>query len=220
MKYVCKVCGYVYDEEREGKPFGELPEDWRCPVCTAPKTAFESAGGGPQEPEAKAKAEPAPVMEPAEELRELTAGELAALCSNLARGCEKQYNATAQALFTELAGYFSAVSPEHESPTVEKLAEMLRADLGVRYPNMQAAASAAGDRGLQRVRVWGEKVTNMLSSLVAQYMSEGEAMLRGTDIWVCSVCGFVYIGGRPPELCPVCKVPAWKFDKIEGRASA
>ena len=97
---------------------------------------------------------------------------------------------------------------------------MLRADLGVRYPNMQAAASAAGDRGLQRVRVWGEKVTNMLSSLVAQYMSEGEAMLRGTDIWVCSVCGFVYIGGRPPELCPVCKVPAWKFDKIEGRASA
>ena len=28
----------------------------------------------------------------------------------------------------------------------------------------------------------------------------------------------IYIGGNPPELCPVCKVPAWKFEKIEGRA--
>ena len=187
-------------------------------MCKAAKPLF--APDAPADVPAQA-AEPAvSAAAPGEEYAGLTVGELAALCSNLARGCEKQYNATAQALFTELAEYFSAVSPEHESPTVERLAEMLRADLGVRYPNMQAEASAAGDRGLQRVRVWGEKVTNMLSSLVAQYMSEGEAMLRGTDIWVCSVCGFVYIGGCPPELCPVCKVPAWKFDKIEGRASA
>ena len=26
-KYVCNVCGYVYDEEAEGKKFEELPED-------------------------------------------------------------------------------------------------------------------------------------------------------------------------------------------------
>ena len=45
-------------------------------------------------------------------------------------------------------------------------------------------------------------------------------MLRDTDIWVCSVCGFAYVGKEPPQLCPVCKVPAWKFEKIEGRASA
>ena len=33
-KYVCKICGYVYD----GKvPFEELPDDWLCPVCGAPK---------------------------------------------------------------------------------------------------------------------------------------------------------------------------------------
>jgi rubredoxin len=34
----------------------------------------------------------------------------------------------------------------------------------------------------------------------------------------CTVCGFVYIGETPPELCPVCKVPPYKFEKIEGRA--
>ena len=41
---------------------------------------------------------------------------------------------------------------------------------------------------------------------------EGERMLAHSGVYVCSVCGFVYVGDAPPELCPVCKVPAWKFD--------
>ncbi len=36
----CSVCNYVYDEQREGKKFGELGEEWRCPVCNAAKSAF------------------------------------------------------------------------------------------------------------------------------------------------------------------------------------
>jgi len=39
--YRCTICGYVYDENAEGTPFGELPEDYQCPVCAAPKEAFE-----------------------------------------------------------------------------------------------------------------------------------------------------------------------------------
>lgn len=39
-KYRCTVCNYIYDEEIEGKKFSDLPDDWRCPVCNAPKTAF------------------------------------------------------------------------------------------------------------------------------------------------------------------------------------
>lgn len=48
-KYECTVCGYVYDEE-EGDPesevppgtiFEDLPDDWICPVCGAPKKDFE-----------------------------------------------------------------------------------------------------------------------------------------------------------------------------------
>lgn len=34
----CSVCGYVYDEEKEGKPFSELTE---CPVCKQPPERFE-----------------------------------------------------------------------------------------------------------------------------------------------------------------------------------
>lgn len=36
-KYVCGVCGYVYEGE---VPFEELPEDYRCPVCKQPKSVF------------------------------------------------------------------------------------------------------------------------------------------------------------------------------------
>ncbi|MDD5510144.1 MAG: thiamine pyrophosphate-binding protein [Dehalococcoidales bacterium] len=39
-KYRCTVCDYIYDEAKEGRKFSELPENWRCPVCNAPKAAF------------------------------------------------------------------------------------------------------------------------------------------------------------------------------------
>ncbi len=41
MKYVCKVCGYVYDEEVEGTPFVELSDDYLCPLCGVGKEEFE-----------------------------------------------------------------------------------------------------------------------------------------------------------------------------------
>ena len=39
-KYVCEVCDYVYDEEKEGVPWAELPDDWVCPVCESPKSYY------------------------------------------------------------------------------------------------------------------------------------------------------------------------------------
>ena len=48
-KYVCVVCGYVYDPEegdaengvKPGTSFEELPDEWVCPVCGATKEEFE-----------------------------------------------------------------------------------------------------------------------------------------------------------------------------------
>lgn len=48
-KYVCNVCGYVYDPEKgdpengikPGTKFEDLPDDWVCPVCGATKDQFE-----------------------------------------------------------------------------------------------------------------------------------------------------------------------------------
>ena len=47
-KWVCQVCGYVYDPEKgdlssgiqPGTPFDRLPEDWVCPECGAGKDEF------------------------------------------------------------------------------------------------------------------------------------------------------------------------------------
>ncbi|MHA1228693.1 MAG: rubredoxin [Candidatus Hodarchaeales archaeon] len=40
-KWECMICGYIYDEEAEGTPFADLPDDWVCPECGAPKEDFE-----------------------------------------------------------------------------------------------------------------------------------------------------------------------------------
>ena len=43
-KYVCSVCGYVYDPaEHDGVAFEDLPEDWKCPRCRQPKEKFNRA---------------------------------------------------------------------------------------------------------------------------------------------------------------------------------
>ena len=47
-KWECTVCGYIYDPELGDPehnippqtPFEQLPENWACPVCGAPKSQF------------------------------------------------------------------------------------------------------------------------------------------------------------------------------------
>ncbi|MEI8093382.1 MAG: rubredoxin [Spirochaetales bacterium] len=48
QKYVCDVCGYIYDPEvgdtdndiSAGTSFEALPDDWVCPMCGASKDDF------------------------------------------------------------------------------------------------------------------------------------------------------------------------------------
>lgn len=40
-KYKCSICGYIYDEEKEGVKFSDLPEDWTCPLCGVGKDMFK-----------------------------------------------------------------------------------------------------------------------------------------------------------------------------------
>ena len=207
MKYICQICGYVYDDAKEKVPFAELPDDWKCPLCGAAKSDFKPEANGDEKKVVTA------IEQVEADLEKLSAGQLAALCSNLARGCEKQYKQEEADLFRQLADYFTAAVPAVNDASVEKLAKELQTDAD-NYAAVRATADANADRGAARVCVWGEKVTRMLSSLVNRYLNEGEAMLKDTNIWVCTTCGFVYIGDTPPELCPVCKVPDWKFGRV------
>ena len=48
-RYVCVICGYVYDPEQgdpdndisPGTSFDDLPDDYECPICGAGKEDFE-----------------------------------------------------------------------------------------------------------------------------------------------------------------------------------
>lgn len=41
-QWVCSVCAHVYDAEKDGAgaAFEDLPDDWVCPVCSQPKSAY------------------------------------------------------------------------------------------------------------------------------------------------------------------------------------
>ena len=208
MKYICQVCGYVYDEEAEGVPFSELPDDWACPMCRAPKSMF-----APDESREKEEV-PTESIPIDPDMLKLSPGALAALFSNLARGAEKQYMAKEPELFRKISDYFASDAIDIDGADLELLRSLATEDISSGYPEAKAVASGHGDRGALRACTWGEKVERIVQALIDRYMSEGESFLENTDVWVCSICGFVYIGDEPPVICPVCKVPDWKFEKV------
>jgi len=50
--YICVVCDTVYEEDKEGVKWDDLPDDWVCPVCDSPKSMFKLAEDSSPEAEA------------------------------------------------------------------------------------------------------------------------------------------------------------------------
>lgn len=215
---VCSVCSYVYDEAKGIPQAGiapetkweDLPEDWKCPRCGAGKDAFREKGA-PEKTVSKQ------VQENLHTEKELSPMEMSIICSNLARGCEKQYLHPQADAFTKLAEFFNSKAQSVSENDGAKLLDLVEQDLSGSFPYANSIASEKGDRGALRALTWSEKVTKILQVLLNRYNTEGEKMLENTGVFVCTICGFIFVGDAPPELCPVCKVPAWKFEKVEGR---
>lgn len=212
MKYKCGVCGYVYDESKEGVKFSDLPDDWVCPVCGERKEGFELV---------EEDDEPVPTVTPtvsewdAEDLRELSAGQLSALCSNLARGCSKQQLSREAELFTKISKYFESQSVVEDHGGIEELMSRINSDLG-NYGGAKSMSAVVSDRGALRVLTWSEKVTIIMESILERYLKNPH-FLDHTNVYVCDICGFIYIGDEPPSVCPVCKVPGFMILMIERR---
>ena len=209
MKYVCPICGYVYDDTEI--PWAELPERWKCPLCGAPKVDF-TPKDAPKPAEAAAVAS----LPDSAQARELNAIEISVLCSNLAKGCEKQYLPDQAAAFRALADWFKARAERPAAPSFDALLEKVDADLRSGYPAVSGVAAQHGDRGALRALTWSEKVSMILKSLLLRCGQEGARMTAHTGVWVCTICGFVYVGDELPEVCPVCRVPNRKFERIGG----
>lgn len=198
-EYVCGVCGYVHK--------GEIPNDFICPVCGAGRDAFRFK----EESVRKEQTEKMHFE------KELSAMEMSVICSDLARGCEKQYLPEQAEAFGKLAEFFrSEAEPVEGDP--KTVQDLIKNELSFGYPEANRQADLFADRGAKRALLWSEKVTRMAQSLLARYQAEGDKMLENTGVYVCTVCGFISVGDAPPSLCPVCKVPAWKFEKAERRA--
>ena len=228
MKYICTICGYIYDEEKEQTKFEDLPDDWACPMCGAPKAVFKLLVEN-QENEEKIETKKEENVEIKKEkieneeeiidddMQKLTYGEMSILCSNLARGCEKQYKFEEEKLFKKIAKYYEEIAPKEENPTVENLKKLNELDINENYVNANSVIDEKEDRGAKRANTWGEKVTKIISSLLKIYEDKGEEMFQNKEVWICTVCGFIYIGENPPARCPVCRVPNTKFQKVGGK---
>ena len=212
-RYRCKICGHVYDEAKEQVKFEDLPDDWKCPLCGAPKNLFEEIK---EEKSTNVIQMMEEEMNPTsfdEDLRNLSSLELSLICSNLARGCEKQYLEKERQLFQELATYYEENDSSKEG-TLNDVKQIVGQDLKQQEQAMNVADHHQ-DRGAKRVLTWAGKSTNIMNMILDNYEKKGIDYLKNTKIWVCDICGFVYIGDVPPTVCPICKVPNFKILEVK-----
>lgn len=206
-KYRCKICGFVYDDAKEKVKFEDLPDDWTCPLCGAPKQMFEEIV------EASTVAQEQKNLEKdIDDLRALSNYEKAFICSNLAKACEKEYKNEEQELFLNLAKNFL----QNEKTIVsdwKSLESKIQEDI-LLFEEAMKVADDYSDRGAKRVITWASKTTNVMKMLVETYEKKGLDYIANTKIWVCDICGFVYIGNEPPKICPICKVPSLKILEV------
>jgi len=217
-KFICSICGYEYDEAvgdkntniPAGTKWDDIDENWLCPLCSAPKIAFEEKTSPMQK-----KKEKSEVKETHSDIG-MSMYEMSALCSNLAKGCEKQVRLDQMELFNQLAVYFKNTAESQVSASLDELREPVQYDLDT-YSSASDITTKNDDRGALRALVWSEKVTKIVSSLLLRYGKQKDELLEGKNIYVCEICGFVYLGNDLPDVCPVCKVPNFKMRKIARR---
>lgn len=213
-KYRCTICGYIYDEAVEGVKFVDLPDDWKCPLCGAPKNLFEEVIENPVVDNVKETIieENNNVIED-ENLRELTAAEIAYICSNLAKGAEKEYKFEEQKMFQELYEHYEKSIKPIEG-TFADISSLIDVDNDLLNEAL-LISDKYQDRGAKRVLTWASKTTNIIKAILNNYERDGLDYLKNTKIWVCDICGFVFIGDIPPEVCPICKVPSLKILEVK-----
>ncbi len=231
MKYKCSICGFVYDESigypqkniAPNTPFDSLPSEWVCPLCGAEKSMFNlvvedknKENNAEIEVIASAKQKDKKFESIKNSVEFYDDQQLAVILSNLKRGAEKQYLDKEAALFGEIQNFFEN-RVEVGEHSLEELTELLKNDLAY-YAELHNVADKNLDRGAKRAVVWSEKVTKILEGTLKKYLSEGANAFENKNVYVCDICGFIYVGDTCPDVCPVCKVPSLKILKVERRA--
>lgn len=212
-KYKCQICGYIYDDAKEEIKFADLPDDWKCPWCGAPKSMFEEIIEDNGDVFQKKEDEKETMeIEESDDLRQLSNSEIAYICSNLAKSCEKQYLEEEQNLFQQLSDYYEKYVDAKDG-NLDDLLKLVNKDIE-EFNEAMNIANKLDDRGAKRIITWANKSTNIVKVILTNYKEKGMDYIKNTKIWVCDICGFVYIGDESPQICPVCKVPSLKIMEV------
>ncbi len=209
-KYRCTICGYIYDDSKEKVKFVDLPDDWKCPACGAPKSLFEEIKEEKEKIKEEEKVEI--IEEVDDDLRELSNYEISLICSNLAKASEKQYLEEEKDLFRELSRHYEELESA-KTGSLDDVIDMVSSDINS-FSKAMEVFSKYDDRGAKRVVNWASKSTNIMKVVIDTYKEKGIDYIKNNKIWVCDICGFIYVGDNPPKVCPVCRVPSVKILEV------
>ena len=214
-KWKCKVCGYIYEGET-------LPEDFTCPICKQPASAFELIEGVPVKSASKYAG-----TQTEKNLEAAFAGE------SQARNKYTYFASVAKkGGFEQIAELFLKTADnekEHAKLWFKELGELgdtaqnlLHAAEGENfewtdmYDRMAKEADEEGFhelaekfRGVAAIeKTHEERYRALLHNVeTAQVFERSEV-----KVWECRNCGHIVVGTKAPAVCPVCAHPQSYFE--------
>jgi rubrerythrin len=212
-KYRCTVCGYIHE--------GLLPEDFKCPRCGQPASAFEKVE------EKAASVNKYAGTKTEQNLMEAFAGE------SQARNKYTYFANIAQREgYDQISGIFLQTArneQEHARIWYEELGHLsntaenlLHAAEGENYEwtdMYDRFAKDAEAEGFPELAARFKRVGEIEKAHEARYRYllnniEMQKVFEKSDevMWECRVCGHLVIGKKAPEVCPVCKYSQVYFE--------
>ena len=218
-KWQCTVCGYIHE--------GPLPEDFECPLCMQPASAFEQIEAPDPEPAAAEKSNPYAGTQTEKNLQAAFAGESQARnkYTYFASKAKKEGFEQIAALFLKTADN----EKEHAKMWFKELN-----GIGSTAENLGAAADGENYE-------WTDMYEGFAQTAEAEGFPELAAKFRGVaaiekkheeryrallknvetakvfeksevKVWECRNCGHIVVGTKAPDVCPVCAHPQSYFE--------
>lgn len=216
VKYRCSVCGYIHE--------GELPEGFKCPICSSPTSVFEKVEEKPANNETTNKYKGTKTEQ---NLMEALSGESIArnkytFFSDVAKS--EGYEQLSQ-IFLKTAGnerehaklWFKELGNLSDSET-----NLLHGAQGENYEWTDMYARFAKDAEAEGFFDLAEKfieVGKIEKSHEDRYRKllnnmEMKAVFEKSEetMWECLNCGHLVMGKKAPETCPVCNYSQGFFE--------
>ena len=214
-KWKCKICGYIYEGET-------LPEDFTCPRCKQPASAFEKIEEAPAKSGSKYAG-----TQTEKNLEAAFAGE------SQARNKYTYYSSVAQNEgYEQIAALFLKTDEKekaHARMWFEELGglgntteNLLHAAEGENYEwtdMYDGFAKTAEEEGFPELAA----KFRLVATIEKRHEERYRALLRNIEtsqvfeksevkVWECRNCGHIVVGTAAPEVCPTCQYAKSYFE--------